>query len=175
MKNKCLNEGKEINQLPISLEENVITRFSTENIRLLWVVLHTKQDQRGILWCQEQIWINHYWLVPWQVWLSAWDVVPLCWFWLLPVGQRSSLPHPQVLWMIPWCLTFFLIFLAMPHSLWDLSFTTRDWTWALALKVQSPNHWTSREFLTISLMMNLVQKLRIYWDSGNRRLFLKKW
>lgn len=59
MKNKCLNEGKEINQLPIRLEENVITRFSTENIRLLWVVLHTKQDQRGILWCQEQIWINH--------------------------------------------------------------------------------------------------------------------
>ena len=39
----------------------------------------------------------------------------------------------------------FLSFLAMLRDLWDLSFPTRDRTWALAVKAQSPNHWTARE------------------------------
>ena len=39
----------------------------------------------------------------------------------------------------------FLSFLAMLRDLWDLSFPTRDQTWALAVKAQSPNHWTARE------------------------------
>ena len=29
--------------------------------------------------------------------------------------------------------------------MWDLSSPTRDWTHALALEAQSPNHWTARE------------------------------
>ena len=29
-----------------------------------------------------------------------------------------------------WCDFFFFSFLAAPHGLWDLSSTTRDWTWA---------------------------------------------
>ena len=39
----------------------------------------------------------------------------------------------------------FLSFLAMLQGLWDLSSLTRDRTWALAVKAQSPNHWTARE------------------------------
>ena len=39
-----------------------------------------------------------------------------------------------------------LFFLAVPWGLWGLSSPTRDWTLALAVKVLSPNHWTSREF-----------------------------
>ena len=35
--------------------------------------------------------------------------------------------------------------LAMLHSLQDLKFQTRDWTWALSVKAPSPNHWTARE------------------------------
>ena len=36
------------------------------------------------------------------------------------------------------------VFLAAPRS-WDLSSQTRDWTWALAVKALSPNHWTARQ------------------------------
>ena len=34
---------------------------------------------------------------------------------------------------------------AIPSGLWDLSPLARDWTWAPALKVPSPNHWTAKE------------------------------
>ena len=60
-----------------------------------------------------------------------------------------------------WCyysfsfLSFFLVFLAMPHSLRDLNSPTRDWTLALAVKVLSPNHWTSREFPDIVILATL--------------------
>ena len=37
-------------------------------------------------------------------------------------------------------------FLAMPQHLRDLSSPTRDRTWAMAVEVPSPNHWTAREF-----------------------------
>ena len=36
--------------------------------------------------------------------------------------------------------------MAAPHTLWALSSLTRDWTQAPAVKAQSPNHWTTREF-----------------------------
>ena len=38
------------------------------------------------------------------------------------------------------------LFMAMLCGLQDLSSLTRDWTWALAVKTISPNHWTTREF-----------------------------
>ena len=41
---------------------------------------------------------------------------------------------------------FLWVFLAVPLVLWDLSTLTRDWTWDMAVKVPSPNHWTTREF-----------------------------
>ena len=36
-------------------------------------------------------------------------------------------------------------------GLWDLSSPTRDQTQALAVKVPSPNHWTTREFSKLLL------------------------
>ena len=39
-----------------------------------------------------------------------------------------------------------LIFLTAASNLWDLSFMTRDETWALAVKVPSPNRCTARKF-----------------------------
>ena len=47
----------------------------------------------------------------------------------------------------------------MPHWLWDLSFPTRDCTWAPAVKAPSRNHWTNREFL----MVSSVQLLSHVW------------
>ena len=34
----------------------------------------------------------------------------------------------------------------MPHSLWDLRFQPGIEPGPMALKAQSPNHWTAREF-----------------------------
>ena len=31
------------------------------------------------------------------------------------------------------------------QTLWGLSSLTRDWTWAIAMKAQNPNHWATRE------------------------------
>ena len=42
---------------------------------------------------------------------------------------------------------FCLVFLAALHSLWDSSSQTRIEPGPLAVKVWSPNHWTTREFL----------------------------
>ena len=42
------------------------------------------------------------------------------------------------------CFTYFL---AMLHSLWDLSSPTRNQTGVLAVKVSSLNLWTTMEFL----------------------------
>ena len=43
-------------------------------------------------------------------------------------------------------LLIFSLFWAILHGLWDLSSLTRDWTWATAVKVSNPNHWSAREF-----------------------------
>ena len=40
---------------------------------------------------------------------------------------------------------FFFFFFAVPHSIWDLIFLTRDGNLTLALEVQRLNHWTARE------------------------------
>ena len=59
---------------------------------------------------------------------------------------------PMVLFYALLFVTFFpsylvlLLFFAVPRSLWDLSSPTRSWTWATAVKVPSPNPWTTREF-----------------------------
>ena len=42
-------------------------------------------------------------------------------------------------------------FQATSCSLWDVSSLTRDWTCALAVKVQSSNHWTTRELLALTV------------------------
>ena len=44
---------------------------------------------------------------------------------------------------------YIFFFLATPQGLQDLSSPTRGQTWPPAVKAQSPNHWTAREFLSI--------------------------
>ena len=41
---------------------------------------------------------------------------------------------------------FCLFFLSAPHGLQYLNSLTKDWTRATAVKIQSPNHWTTTEF-----------------------------
>ena len=72
-------------------------------------------------------------------------------------GFLSHLVHHRALGRVPWAILWILIsylfctwyqyclyvdpniyyLLAMPCSLWDLSSLTRDWTWALTVKVES--------------------------------------
>ena len=43
------------------------------------------------------------------------------------------------------------------QSLWDLSFLTRDWTWAIAVKVVwSPKHWTARKFARTCIFFLII-------------------
>ena len=42
-------------------------------------------------------------------------------------------------------LNFFFFFLAVPHSMQDLSTSARDWTHAPWVEAWSLNHWTARE------------------------------
>ena len=46
-----------------------------------------------------------------------------------------------------------------PLNLWDLSSLTRDRTQALAVRVQSPSHWTAREFPIQPFSMETLRKL----------------
>ena len=46
-----------------------------------------------------------------------------------------------------------LFFLALPGSLWHLSFPTRNQIQAQAVKVQRPNHWLARECLATLLIL----------------------
>ena len=47
-------------------------------------------------------------------------------------------------------------FLAMPRSLQNLSFPTKDQTWAPAVRALTPNHWTAREFPSDHFKIRLV-------------------
>ena len=50
-------------------------------------------------------------------------------------------------------LTFSLIDQLIFLTTWLLSFLTRDWTWAMAVKAPSPNHWTACEFPQRNLLL----------------------
>ena len=55
-------------------------------------------------------------------------------------------------------LCFFFCFLAIPRSLWDLCFLTRDQIWASYRGSRNPNHWTTREVLVdASLDLTIYQ------------------
>ena len=46
----------------------------------------------------------------------------------------------------------------------DLSSATRGWTWALAVKAPSPDHWTARKFPWVTFKYaQLVQKTILLW------------
>ena len=38
------------------------------------------------------------------------------------------------------------MYLATPRGFWNFSSLTKDWTLATAVKAESPNPWTTREF-----------------------------
>ena len=46
-------------------------------------------------------------------------------------------------WPLSTCVGF--LFVAATCDVWDLSSPTRDQTWAVAVEVWNPNHWTARE------------------------------
>ena len=59
------------------------------------------------------------------------------------------------------------MFLAMLHSLWDLSSPSRDQTSVPAVKVQSLNLWTTMEFpLGVFDSYVLFPKTRMYFMAG---------
>lgn len=67
----------------------------------------------------------------------------------------------------------------MPHSLWDLEHLTRDWIWALELKVQSqplylqgiPDYFLNDEFSSENL--EYIEILAIEYFLKNDRSYLK--
>ena len=74
------------------------------------------------------------------------------------------------LWGPSTCFHFFFLFfnLATPHGLWDLSSPTRDQTRAPAVKVLSPNHWTTREFPSISFLSSVREFLQVLIQVSTR-------
>ena len=48
--------------------------------------------------------------------------------------------------------------------MWDLSSPVRDGTWALAVRVPSPNHWTGRQFPPC-LLFDLCNAQDVSWNS----------
>ena len=67
------------------------------------------------------------------------------------IQNKNKVPNWGCMASIQWptgqiCATLFF-FLALPGSLWHLSFPTRNQTQARAVNVQRPNHWLARECL----------------------------
>ena len=58
-------------------------------------------------------------------------------------------------------LKHFRFFFAMLQSLWNLSSSTSDWTWATTVQVPSSNHWITREFGDLFFK---VYKFRFFWN-----------
>ena len=56
------------------------------------------------------------------------------------------------------CFVLLLLFFGSAGSLWDLSSLTRDQTQATAVKVPSPNHWTTRELPGYTVSVGEVEK-----------------
>ena len=53
----------------------------------------------------------------------------------------------------------FFLFFAVPRDFLDLSSPSRDRTWAPAMKVPSPNHWTARELPSLFTFLMYFAKL----------------
>ena len=68
-------------------------------------------------------------------------------------------------WLFDIVLTFFFFFfLAVLCCLWDLSSPIKDWTWALSVRAQSPNYWTTRgmPLLDYFLILNCLRHSPMY-------------
>ena len=62
---------------------------------------------------------------------------------LWAVCDTAVASHPNKTFVV---FNLLFVFLPMLHSLQDISFPNRDQTQPLAVKVQSPNRWTTRGF-----------------------------
>ena len=64
-------------------------------------------------------------------------------------------------------LLFFILFLAVPHGVWDLSSPIRDWIHAPCIWKHSLNHWTTRNqfFFMASTLLQELQKLPRKWNT----------
>ena len=56
------------------------------------------------------------------------------------------------------------VFNFWPHSMWDLSSLTRDWTTLLALEAGSLNHWTTRKVPRVLKLGTQVLCLVLPWN-----------
>ena len=65
-------------------------------------------------------------------------------------STKSSLFFTSLLILVITCLFYW------PHGLWDLSSKSGIAPGPSAMKAQSPNHWTFREFPHLSFLKNLI-------------------
>ena len=65
---------------------------------------------------------------------------------LLRLHQCWVLALKYLYWLLKNNRFFFCFFLSAPHGLQYISSLTKDWTRATAVKIQSPNHWTTTDF-----------------------------
>ena len=63
-----------------------------------------------------------------------------------------------VSFFVLFCLAFVFwgVYLAAPCRLWDLSSPTRDHPTTSAVKAQSPNRWTAREFPVVAVLIGSI-------------------
>ena len=66
----------------------------------------------------------------------------------VPSSPSSQDPYTP---LTPASMSVF-VFLAIPRGLQDLTFLTRDQTQALAMRMPSPSHWTTREFPSMCVL-----------------------
>ena len=62
-------------------------------------------------------------------------------------------------------ICLFVIFFFLPCSLWDISSPSRDWTWATAVKLLSPNCWNAREFLHLVYVYRATTLTHHNWEN----------
>ena len=75
------------------------------------------------------------------------------------------LPEPSLLWWLQSSKHinyFVLIFLAIPHCLWDLGSPTRDLTWPPAVEGWNPNLWTARKLPKLCNGVGSLLQLKEY-------------
>lgn len=75
--------------------------------------------------------------------------------------QDWALPHEQFCQVFPGpgCYVLFSL-LATPHSLWEFSSPTRDWTGPSAVRGHTSNHWASREFPVMFILYELLHEAK---------------
>ena len=124
-----------------------IPGWETEIPKAVWPKKRKKKNPHT----KNQIYFSQFWRLEVQDQGASrvgfwWDCLPC-----LQRAAFSQCPHKGFFSVCThlWCLFFFL---ATLHGMQDLSSLTRDWTVSPSVEVQSPNHWTAREFPGVSFL-----------------------